>query len=95
MSMSGRDRILAALDGDAPDRLPLALAFYRVDGPSLAPAGEWRDELVDVEFAGLVLVIETLVLPLVNGAVNDAVLGEETAPQVVAVAADQGVVEIE
>jgi len=32
---------------------------------------------------------------LSKGRSDDAVLGEETAPQVVAVAADQGVVEIE
>ncbi len=48
--MTGRDRILAALDGEAPDRLPLALAFYRVDGAALAPPGEWRDDFVDVVF---------------------------------------------
>jgi len=48
--VTGRDRILAALDGEAPDRLPLALAFYGVDGVALAPPGEWRDDLVDVGF---------------------------------------------
>ncbi|MGD8684900.1 MAG: uroporphyrinogen decarboxylase family protein [Chloroflexota bacterium] len=48
--MTGRDRVLAALDGEAPDRLPVALAFYRLDGRSLAPAGAWRDDAVDVEF---------------------------------------------
>ena len=40
--MNGRERIIAALDGEAPDRVPLALAFYRVDGQALAPPGEWR-----------------------------------------------------
>ena len=48
--MTGRDRILAALDGLEPDRVPIALAFYRVDGPALAPPGAWRADLVDVEF---------------------------------------------
>ena len=48
--MIGRDRILAALDGEVPDRPPLALAFYRVDAAALAPPGEWREELVDVGF---------------------------------------------
>jgi uroporphyrinogen decarboxylase len=48
--MSGRERVLAALDGREPDRVPLALSFYRVDGAELAPPGAWRDELVDVEF---------------------------------------------
>ena len=50
MKLTGRDRILTALDGEAPDRPPLALAFFHVDGASLAPAGEWRDDLVDAEF---------------------------------------------
>ena len=48
--MNGRERILAALDGRAPDRIPLALSFYHVDGAALAPAGAWRDDLVDVGF---------------------------------------------
>jgi uroporphyrinogen decarboxylase len=47
---SGRERILAALDGREPDRVPLALAFYHLDGASLAPSGAWRDDLVDVGF---------------------------------------------
>ena len=48
--MNGRERILAALDGRAPDQIPLALNFYKVDGQALAPPGEWRDDLVDVDF---------------------------------------------
>lgn len=48
--MNGRERILAALDGGEPDRVPLALAFYAVDGRALAPPGAWRDDLVDVGF---------------------------------------------
>ncbi len=48
--MTGRERILAALDGREPDRVPLALAFYRMDGAALAPPGAWRDDLVDVGF---------------------------------------------
>jgi uroporphyrinogen decarboxylase len=48
--MTGRERIQAALDGRTPDRVPLALAFYHVDGASLAPPGAWRDDLVDVGF---------------------------------------------
>jgi len=48
--MSGRERVLAALDGREPDRVPLALSFYHVDGAALAPPGEWRDDLVDVAF---------------------------------------------
>jgi len=48
--MNGRECILAALDGRAPDRVPLALSFYHVDGAALAPPGAWRDDLVDVGF---------------------------------------------
>lgn len=48
--MNGRERILAALDGRAPDRIPLALSFFHVDGAALAPPGAWRDNLVDVGF---------------------------------------------
>ncbi len=50
MATTGRDRILAALAGEVADRPPLALAFFRVEGASLAPEGQWCDELVDVEF---------------------------------------------
>ena len=48
--MTGLERILAALDGQEPDRIPLALAFFRVDGAALAPPATWRDDLVDVGF---------------------------------------------
>lgn len=48
--MTGRERILAALDGREPDRVPIALAFYRVDGAALAPPGSWREDLVDIGF---------------------------------------------
>ena len=50
MATSGRDRILAALDGEVIDRVPLALGFFAVDGAALAPPGSWRDDLVDVTF---------------------------------------------
>jgi uroporphyrinogen decarboxylase len=46
----GRERILAALDGRTPDRIPLALGCFEVDGAALAQSGAWRDELVDVAF---------------------------------------------
>ncbi len=48
--MTGRERVLAALDGEEPDRVPLALSFFHVDGVALAPPGAWRDDLVDVGF---------------------------------------------
>ena len=56
--MTGRERILAALDGQEPDRVPLALAFYRVDGAALAPKGAWRDDLVDVGFVDFPVSVE-------------------------------------
>jgi uroporphyrinogen decarboxylase len=48
--MTGRERVLAALDGREPDRIPLALSFYHVDGSALGPPGAWRDDAVDVGF---------------------------------------------
>ena len=50
--MNGRDRLLTALDGGEPDRVPRALSFYRVEVKSLVPAGLYRgDEAVtDVNF---------------------------------------------
>ncbi len=48
--MTGRERILEALDGRAPDRVPLALGFFAVDGAALAPPATWREDLVDVAF---------------------------------------------
>ena len=48
--MNGRERVLTALDGEAPDRVPRALGFYYVDGRGLAPPGAWRDDLVDADF---------------------------------------------
>lgn len=48
--MDGRARILAALDGEEPDRVPLALSFYHLDAERIAPAGAWTDDLVDVSF---------------------------------------------
>ncbi len=48
--MTGRERILAALDGLEPDRVPVALAFFAIDTATLGPAGSWDDDLVDVLF---------------------------------------------
>jgi uroporphyrinogen decarboxylase len=49
-SVNGRERVLTALDGEAPDHVPRALGFYHVDGPALAPPGAWHDDLVDADF---------------------------------------------
>jgi uroporphyrinogen decarboxylase len=51
--MNSHERVLTALDGGEPDRVPCALNFYRVDGTALAPPGQYRDEdWVDVQFVG-------------------------------------------
>jgi len=48
--MTGRERILTAMDGGTPDRVPRALGFGRVEIEQLAPEGEYRDDLIDVQF---------------------------------------------
>jgi uroporphyrinogen decarboxylase len=48
--MNSRERLLTALDGGEPDRVPCALGFYHVDLKSLVPRGQYRDNLVDVRF---------------------------------------------
>jgi uroporphyrinogen decarboxylase len=48
--MNSRERLLTALDGGEPDRVPRALNFYRVEVERLAPPGQYRDGLVDVQF---------------------------------------------
>ncbi len=48
--MNPRERILTALDGGEPDRVPCALGFYHVNLEALAPPGQYRDDLVSVRF---------------------------------------------
>jgi uroporphyrinogen decarboxylase len=48
--MNSRERLLTALDGGTPDRVPRALNFYRVEIEQLAPPDQYRDDLVDVQF---------------------------------------------
>ncbi len=48
--MNARERLLTALDGGEPDRVPCALSFYHVDLKSLVPPGQYRHDLVDVRF---------------------------------------------
>lgn len=48
--MTGRERILTALDGGRPDRVARALGFGRVDLRKLVPPEEYRDDLIDVQF---------------------------------------------
>jgi len=48
--MTSRERLLAALEGGEPDRVPRALSFYPVEIEAIAPRGTRHDELVDVVF---------------------------------------------
>ena len=48
--MNARERLLTALDGGEPDRVPCALSFYRMEVERLAPRGQYRDTVVDVNF---------------------------------------------
>ncbi|MFC2037763.1 hypothetical protein ACFLYD_07355, partial [Chloroflexota bacterium] len=48
--MNARRRLLTALHGGEPDRVPCALGFYRVDLAGLAPEGQPTDGVVDVRF---------------------------------------------
>lgn len=48
--MNARERILTALDGGEPDKVPCALGFYHMDVERLAPPGQYRDDLVSVRF---------------------------------------------
>lgn len=51
--MNARERLLTAMDGGEPDRVPRALNFYRVEIEKLAPPDQYRDDLVDVQFVKL------------------------------------------
>ena len=48
--MNARERLLTALDGGEPDRVPSALGFYHQDLERLVPADQYRDDLVSVRF---------------------------------------------
>ena len=48
--MNSRERILTALAGEEPDKIPCALSFYRVDLDSLLPRGVDPGSLVDIRF---------------------------------------------
>jgi uroporphyrinogen decarboxylase len=48
--MNSRERLLSALAGQEPDRVPCALGFYHVDLELLVPPGQSYDGLVDVHF---------------------------------------------
>ena len=48
--MNARERLLQALNGGEPDRVPCALGFYFVDLDSLVPAGQDGHRFLDVQF---------------------------------------------
>jgi len=56
--MNSRQRLLTALDGGTPDRLPCSLGFYHQDYARLAPRGVWEDDWVDVYFVAFPLSTE-------------------------------------
>ncbi|NIV28178.1 MAG: hypothetical protein GWN58_01330, partial [Anaerolineae bacterium] len=48
--MDSRERLLLAMDGSEPDRIPCALGFYHVDLDSLVPEGLDGNHFLDVRF---------------------------------------------
>ena len=48
--MNSRERLLMAMDGGEPDRVPCALGFYHMGLGDLAPQGQDGDRFVDVQF---------------------------------------------
>ena len=48
--MTSRERVLTALDGGTPDRVPCALAFYHVAVDKLVDMTRYPDYPVDVYF---------------------------------------------
>jgi len=48
--MDSRERVLMAMDGLEPDRIPRALSFYALDHQELFPQGVYREDWVDVRF---------------------------------------------
>jgi uroporphyrinogen decarboxylase len=48
--MDSRERLLVALDGGTPDRVPCALGFYSVNLGDLVAPADYRDDLVDIHF---------------------------------------------
>jgi uroporphyrinogen decarboxylase len=56
--MNARERVLTAMDGGEPDRVPCALGFYHMDLEHLVPGSRGRDERVDVQFVQFPLSLE-------------------------------------
>jgi len=48
--VKARERLLTAMEGAEPDRVPRALCFYHIDLRGLTPHGQPPEEWVDVEF---------------------------------------------
>ena len=51
--MTSRERLLVALGGGEPDRVPRALGCYHLDLRRMAPRDLYRDDLVDIHFVRL------------------------------------------
>jgi uroporphyrinogen decarboxylase len=56
--MNARERVLTAMDGGEPDRVPCALGFYHMDLEKLVPHSRGHDERVDVQFVQFPLSLE-------------------------------------
>jgi uroporphyrinogen decarboxylase len=56
--MNPRERILVAMDGGTPDRVPCTLAFFSLDLDQLMPPGFDPDDLVDARFVSFPLSAE-------------------------------------
>jgi hypothetical protein len=85
--MDSRERILVAIHGGKPDRVPRALGFYHMDYESLAPPGQWRDEWVDVAFVDFTpspeeRELERMAAPQIEGC-DWAIKIDETIRQIV------------
>ena len=48
--MDSRERIITALNGDTPEKIPVALSFYHLAINSLAPEGINLLDLIDIQF---------------------------------------------
>jgi uroporphyrinogen decarboxylase len=53
--MDARERVLVALDGGVPDRVPCAMGFFQVDLQDLLPPEVYRQDLVDAHFVSFPL----------------------------------------
>lgn len=56
--MNSRERVLASLAGDIPDKVPVSLSFYHLDIDSLSPAAIDLLDYIDIQFVRFPLSVE-------------------------------------